>query len=191
MSDHEKNPPIYGFVPPPPMVNGLPVFAGVVPLKEENPFVAGLTVATIAGTGMLAWEVAAELIGDRISQTGDKDGSFTKTAKKHLFGKGIGQDAYKLFERGDERNTLKQATNFAENSWGVAKKAGGALGEFGQALSKTSTGKWMMAAVTGVAAVGGIVGANDASKRNQKILKPIYGEVPPLGIHSSLMPPAF
>ncbi len=179
---------VYNY-PPPPMVYGQPVFVGAIPLKqEENLVVAGLGGAALAGTGVVAWEVATEGIWNTISK---KDGPLTKTAKKYLLGTGIKEEAYRLFERRDERNTLKQLGNFTENSWGVAKKAGGALGKFGKALSKTSTGKWMAATVGAAALVGGITSADDAYKRNHTIPKPRYGEFPPLAMHASLKHPAF
>ncbi len=78
-----------------------------------------------------------------------------------------------------------------ENMFGEALKGGLLVGGLVGGLNLLTRGKVDWSTTVGAIVGSGAVSAYSAYSHNNQIPKRIYGEVPPLGIHSSLKPPAF
>ncbi len=160
--------------------NGHIVWSGVRPPNEElqNPATAAL--AGVA-SGAVIWtgaEVFSHLASEAIFQDAEKAGSFTKTAKDHLFGAGIETKASTLFNTSNAKGLFGKADVVLRNSGELAKTTGTAFRKFGEELwmSPTKTGKWMAATVAAGALFSGGLNAYHAHRDNQNLVSSLKAE---------------
>jgi hypothetical protein len=132
----------------------------------RSPLLGGLTTAGLtAGTG-----IALHAGGKALLNKGES--GVVMSFKDNMLGKGFRGNAVDLFNRGTERNVLRQAGNLGTGVKTLGGNLLGHTGDFGKAALQTPSGRWITA---GAVALGTLAAWN-ASSHNNKLVSNLKQE---------------